>query len=288
LGSYTLHLDQSRNYEVDEWVSLTAAKVVEKIEGADDHKGHLHFRLWFRTPTPEIHTDPLGKSFHFFKNGLKDKMQTGDCILFSGSEVISGIIKQFMHTPYSHCGLILRMEDKEGKEEVFVVEADWDTGDYYDEKEEIYGITINLYDKRMESYVGDVIWHCPLKQPLTKEKSQKVIEFVKEKKKNKCKYDMFQGLKMMACLKNKPCSNAVFCSELVAFAMNIAETIPSTINCSEQDPYMVSKLSCYDNGQYPRTMLRYQVEVDAAKMSSTSITEITELIPNPFKRKEKK
>eukprot|EP01103_Thecamoeba_quadrilineata_P005821 TRINITY_DN15571_c0_g1_i1.p1 TRINITY_DN15571_c0_g1~~TRINITY_DN15571_c0_g1_i1.p1 ORF type:complete len:382 (-),score=63.54 TRINITY_DN15571_c0_g1_i1:135-1259(-) len=287
LGSYTLQLKTTESYEADEWVVLTGSKVSEKVEGKTEAKGHVHYRLWYQKPLPEFHPDPLGNSFHFFKDH-KQKMNTGDCILFSGSETISGIIKQFMHTPYSHCGMILRMPDRDGKEEVFVCEADWDTGDYYDEKEEIYGITINLYDKRMESYVGDVIWHCPLKEPLNEEQSKKVIDFILERKKSKCKYDMFQGIKMMACLKNKPCSNAVFCSELVAFAMSIAGTIAPTVNCSEQDPYEVSKLPCYDHGQFPRTMLRYQVEVDAAKMSSTSISEFTDLLPkNPFSKKKK-
>jgi len=98
---------------------------------------------------------------------------------------------------------------------------------------------------------------------------------------------MLQGIKMMACLKNKPCSNAVFCSELVAFAALEGGAIDNTVNCSEQDPYMVSKLACFDEGQFPKTLLRYQLEVDSAKLSATSVSELTDLIPNPFKRSQK-
>jgi len=279
LGEVTVNLaDVPLGQLKDQWMDLVENKEYKsKIKVS----GKVHFRIYHGLNLPALQAESMGKSFFLF-DGQKELLKTGDCILFSGSEFVSGVIKKFLHTPYSHCGLVLRMKDTTKtpipeEEEVFVAEADWDDGDYFNKDEKIYGIAINRFEDRMKDYSGDVIWHCPLKKPLNPEQCEKVRQFILASKQKKVKYDLFQGLKMMACFKNKESSNSVFCSELVAFALKEAGVLPETVNCSEQNPYDVAKLEVYD-GQYPKTILRYQVEMDATKVSGAGLQEMKDLV----------
>jgi hypothetical protein len=287
LGEVTILLDTAKPQVIDQWLDLQPNyDLVDKHNKGHSHPlGKIHVRIYDRIPVPAVQDEPLGKSIFLYEEfPWRQELKTGDCILFSGSETVSGIIKKFMHTPYSHCGLVLRMKDPlTGKDdEVFVAEADWDDGDYL-AQESIYGIAINRFEDRMKTYVGDVIWHCPLIDPLNADEAKIVVDYVMDSKAKKVKYDMVQGLRMMAKIKNRESASSVFCSELVAFAAKKAKRTDPNLNCSEQDPYMVAKLPCFA-GQFPKTVLRYQVFVDRAKLQGAGISEIFELI-KPKKKK---
>jgi len=238
---------------------------------------------------PKIKPDPLGQSlFLHEETNWKEELKTGDCVLFSGSEFVSKIIKKLLHTPYSHVGMIVKMKDitktklEEQTEEIFVVEADWDDGDHFSDNA-IYGIVANKFEDRMKSYIGDVIWVAPLKQPLSENQCKAIVDYVWECKNTRVKFDMSQGLKLSLHVQNVESPKSVFCSEFVAFALKKAGVIGEDVNPSNQDPYMVSKFPCFEHGQYPKTVLRYQVHVDEAKLKGSSLTEIKELIQEGVK-----
>jgi uncharacterized protein YbaR (Trm112 family) len=271
MGRLDLSLKGTEGQVIDRWIEL---------EPLNEGRGKIHLRVYNEVALPELKGEELGKSLFLFEDHALDKFQTGDCILYSGSELISGVLKRFMHSPYSHCGIILKMKDpldpNATEESVFIAEADWDDGDHFGD-ESIYGIVINLMKDRMKDYAGDVIWHCPLKNALQPDQQKKVIDFVLKCKKEKAKYDISQGVKMMMNFKTREDAKSVFCSELVSFALKEAGVVPATLNCSLQNPFMVSKFDCY-LGEHPTTVLRYQVLVDKDKVKGAGFKEVLDLL----------
>uniref|UniRef100_A0A6M3J9D6 Putative peptidase n=1 Tax=viral metagenome TaxID=1070528 RepID=A0A6M3J9D6_9ZZZZ len=76
---------------------------------------------------------------------LRSKMATGDCILWSGSGIISGLIKWKTKSKISHASLVVRLKKYEGlKDRVFLVEA------------LPSGLELRLLSERAHSYKGSV------------------------------------------------------------------------------------------------------------------------------------
>jgi len=278
---------ETRHKETDTWIALDETEISKHkhLKGAQElttswpKLGLLHVRIYDGIDYPIPQDEPVGKSIFFFQ-GYEEHLKTGDCILYSGLEMISSLIKTRFDTPYSHCGMILKMKNPitgEGPEEIYVCEADWDDGDFM-EKEEVYGIIVNKFADRMKAYSGSAIWLCPLKEPLSDDENKRVIDLVLGMKKSKVKYGLFTGIKMMAHLgaKNKEGGKAVFCSELVAYAMKQVGRCPDSLNSANAQPYDVAKLDCYE-GQFPKTLLRYQVAIDQEKVRGAGFSEILEL-----------
>jgi len=261
--------------------------------------GKVHVRIYNGISHPVPEPDPLGDSIFFWKEdaeAIKNSLHTGDCILYSGSEVISGYIKKRFDTPYSHCGIVLRMPDprpgKEGKEDVFIAEADWDDGDYLNTEKSIFGIVVNKFEYRLEHYAGNAIWHCPLTTRLTPEESKRVCDFVLDMKKGQTSYAIHKGVMMVFGLggraqdEEKPAS--VFCSELVARALKFITRIKQEFISANADPYTVSKLDCYALGPFPKVCLRYQTRVDPSRVSEAGTSELFDLLPWGGKKEDKK
>jgi len=257
------------------------------------HLGKLHLIIFNGMSHPEPEPDPLGSSLYFWKGEalqtLKKSLKTGDCLLFSGSELVSFAIKWRFGTPYSHCGLILRMPDTTHgmKEEVFVAEADWGDKDYFDPKKETFGIILSKFEDRIHEYSGNAIWYCPLKSPLSSPENVLVCEFALKMRDDAVKFGIVHGIEMSVglgkMLKDEKTPLSVFCSEFVARALQAVGRIPLSLLARNSDPYDVVKCDCYDNGMFPKVCLRYQVAVDPAKISASGLSEIMELFQRPPK-----
>jgi len=275
---------------IDLWLDLKANEKWEPSWLAkDSFLGKLHVRIYNGVAHPIPQPDPLGESIYLFDDAMAD-MKTGDCILYSGSEVISDLIKKKFDSPYSHCGIVLKMQDplkkgtpEEHNEEVFIAEADWDDGDYLDKSHSVFGIVLNKFPDRMKAYAGNVIWHCPLVQPLSKEENKSLCEFVMEKKAAKASYAVSKGIYMMVGLGGKMNAEAdkdnaaVICSELVALALKHVKKIDDAFQSSNADPYTVASLKVYD-GKFPKRILRYQTKVDLERVAAAGSSEIWDLI----------
>jgi len=255
----------------DAWLDLTMKRQVV---------GHLHVRIYPpQLPRPVFHEESMGQSLFLFDEA-EAKMKTGDMIIYSGSEFVSGVIKKRLHMPYSHVGLVLRMCDPlhPGEEpQVFLAEADWDDGDYLTPDEGVCGIIFNQFQTRMRKYAGDVIWHCPLREALTAEEEQQMIQYAMRKKREKVVFNLKAGAKIFFGLKNTECKDALFCSEFVAYALQTVGRMDAAVNCSAQTPFSLSLQPCYDCAR-PSTCLRYQVEVDQAKIDAAGSQEIEEML----------
>jgi len=275
---------------IDEWLDLKKNDKGDPTWLKEDAVlGKLHVRIYNGVPHPIPQPDPLGESIYLFDDAMPH-MKTGDCILYSGSEVISDLIKKKFDSPYSHCGIVLKMPDplkkgtpEENNEEVFIAEADWDDGDYLDKQHAVFGIVLNKFQDRMKAYAGNVIWHCPLVAPLTPANNKLVCEFVMEKKKAKSSYAVGKGFYMMVGLGGKmnaeadKDNTAVICSELVALALKHVQIIDKDFQSSNADPYTVASLAIYE-GKFPKRILRYQTKVDPERVAAAGAGEIWDLI----------
>jgi len=289
LPAHNPSLHRSANV-IDSWFDLVpnSAGLPHIPEHSEFRLGKIHLIIYNGVSHPVPQPDPLGSSFFFWQDEgshIKDSLKTGDCILYSGSEMISGVIKTRFGTPYSHCGMILKMPDPHpemgGKVDVFVAEADWDDGDYMNPEKSVFGIIVNKFEDRMKAYSGNVIWYCPLKEALSPADDKIVCDEVLKMKEEHMKYAIKHGIQMIAGIggllhdKDKPA--AVFCSELVARVLKVVKRIPLEFLARNADPYQVAKCSCYDHGQFPKYVLRYQVQVDPSKIKAAGLSEVTEL-----------
>jgi hypothetical protein len=284
LGEVSIILTGTEKRVINEWFTLQPN--AEK-HGGDNVSGQIHLMIYNDHPLPTRIPDNVGGVSMYWYREHWDNIKSGDVLLYSGSEWISYSIKTLMHTPYSHVGIAIRMVDPKKKQqstssessssassselsssseeqeqqekELFLIEADWDDQDYLI-NEEVYGIIVNRFEERMHNYEGDVIWHCPLKQPLSEEEEDTLAAYLMDLKAKKVKFDMKQGLKLMAHIKNKEDGKAMFCSELVSAALKVVERVPPTVNSSNMSPFQVAKLDCIQ-GVMPVNILRYQVVV---------------------------
>lgn len=185
----------------------------------------------------------------------RPQMQTGDAIAFSGTSGFSDMIKWATRSPYSHVGIILKSDLGGGfGETVFLVESTTETNQRdFEGKQVIKGVQIHFLSKRLETYPGSV-WWVPLKNRLSEGGRAEMERWLRQTRNQKVLYDYVQiygaGLDMFDRygLQNDPDFTTLFCSELVAKALQIAGAIDEpNLNPSEQTPRDVVHLPCFQS-----------------------------------------
>jgi hypothetical protein len=95
------------------------------------------------------------------------------------------------------------------------------------------------------------VWWAALKQPLNPTALSAMQQWLLEVERRRIPYDFVQAIGAgfdlfdRWGLENQADDSALFCSELVTRALQIAEVIPPEINASEQTPLNVMQLSCF-------------------------------------------
>ncbi|HIK12695.1 MAG TPA: hypothetical protein IGS52_20955 [Oscillatoriaceae cyanobacterium M33_DOE_052] len=185
----------------------------------------------------------------------RPQMQTGDAIAFSGTSGFSELIKWATRSPYSHVGIILKSDLGEGfGETVFLVESTTETNQRdFEGKQVIKGVQIHFLSKRLETYPGSV-WWVPLKNRISPDGLAQMASWLRQTHNQKVPYDYVQiygaGLDMFDRygLQNDPDFSTLFCSELVAKALQIGGAIVDpNFNPSDQTPGDVVLLPCFQN-----------------------------------------
>lgn len=151
---------------------------------------------------------------------VRDLIQTGDVIAFSGRGLFSQIIKLRINCPISHVGIVVRSNDTTGlfADSVLLLESTTLTkGLDADGMDVIKGVQMRWLSQVVESYDGDVSIY-QLKNYPTPENEKKMIDWLREKKFQKTAYDYKQiaylGFKTKNLKDNE--NSTLFCSELVA------------------------------------------------------------------------
>lgn len=105
---------------------------------------------------------------------------------------------------------------------------------------------------RIDTFDGEVAW-LPLQKPMEEYQKFNMIKWLKEQHKRKVKYDNLGAIgagsdlfDWIPGIANEPDFSTLFCSEMVAAALQIAGAIDNSLNPSEMTPADILKLKCFE------------------------------------------
>lgn len=172
---------------------------------------------------------------------IREELNTGDVITFSGKSHVSNGIKRFTDSDISHVGMVLKKGIVEGKKRVFLIEStslenlpDVFTG------QKFQGVQVQYLSDRIKDYDGQVYLR-KLKKPLTDGQKAQLIIFLMIQHKAKKEYDTIgaigAGIDIFDfLLSNVDNYDEFFCSELVAAGFKHIGLLPESYKASEATP----------------------------------------------------
>lgn len=177
---------------------------------------------------------------------IREQIQQGDLIAFSGKGHVSELIKLFTLSSVSHVAIVMKGKIKNintGKEIIVndIIESTTLNG--------FAGVCINRLSKRLKNYNGEV-WWLPLSDIVRKKMDFEIFyDWLKNQKKKL--YDSWQaiGAGFDFIPENKEDFDKFFCSELVAGALEKSGATPN-INCSEVTPIELCRWNIYKENYY--------------------------------------
>ena len=188
-------------------------------------------------------------------NEIREQIQQGDVIAFSGKGHVSELIKLFTLSSVSHVAIV--MKDKELTSEGVLITVnniiESTTLDGF------AGVAVNKLSKRLKHYNGES-WWLPLNDTIRQKIDFDVFYNWLKNQKRKL-YDSWQaiGSGFDFIPDNKEDFNKFFCSELVAAALEKSGGIPDT-NCSEITPGELCRWNIYQEDYYQLSGERKEIK----------------------------
>ncbi len=179
-------------------------------------------------------------------------MKTGDVIAFSGKGKVSQIIKWKTNSQFSHVGIIMNTHMQGGVGEAVLLFESTAFSYIPDDatKEIINGVQMHFLSRRIESYAGNA-WWLPLKEKMAEYQEFNMQKWLRNVHESRVKYDAVGAIgagedlfDWIPGIENEPDFSSLFCSELVAKALQVAGVISEDINPSEQTPADIAKFGC--------------------------------------------
>ena len=170
---------------------------------------------------------------------VREEMQIGDVIAFSGRGGFSKLIKHVTHSNISHVGTILNSSFIQNISLVQIIEST----SFAKGKA---GVVFNRMSEHIKNYKGEIYW-LPLKVSIRKHFDiLKFISFIFAQQGKD--YDMPQALgsAIDLIMDNREDLDKLFCSELVTAGFE-AGGILRNINASEQTPRDVINFDLYED-----------------------------------------
>jgi hypothetical protein len=183
---------------------------------------------------------------------LCQRIKPGDVIIFSADDVPSKVVKWATRSPYVHVAIALSVDAScQSDYSVLIAEAHVDARlpSVRTEKRGL-GVQIQWLTKRLDSYRG-LAWWAELRHPLAPEAVQRMQTWLKAIELEQIPYDFVQaiaaGIESATPLDlvTPMDESALFCSELVVYALQIAGAIAPTTNPAEQTPADVVQFPCF-------------------------------------------
>lgn len=154
------------------------------------------------------------------KVSMYEQMKSGDLVVFSGSCNLSDLISRATDSPYTHVGIVLRVNDM-----VCILESNTaaDSPDVL--SLQVHGGVIirDLKHVVEDSKCGpdpEKVWWAPRTEPLTEEQEEKLTTFALGIQGRPYDYiqaalSPFDGLDALMCRNEEESRSKLFCSELV-------------------------------------------------------------------------
>jgi hypothetical protein len=200
----------------------------------------------FQPPQP---SDPL---LSITYQALCKHIKIGDVITFTGTDFPSEVVKIATQSIYVHVAIVHSVDPQVPPENaILIAESHVDrslpsvgTG------KRALGVQFQWLFNRLAQYPGQA-WWTPLKTSLTPESIAKLQVWLQTIESQEIPYDFIQAVSAGMAqvksikLKNDPDFSALFCSELVTRALQIAGAIDVTLNPSEQTAADVMQFPCF-------------------------------------------
>ncbi|MEQ9356265.1 MAG: hypothetical protein RLP97_13155 [Coleofasciculus chthonoplastes F2-STO-03] len=192
-------------------------------------------------------------SIHEYES-VRDRIKTGDVIAFSGRLCISHLNQWVTQSPYSHVAMVLEVEmgGGFGKSVLIIESAAPQTERDPIGRKAIKGVQINWLSRRLDMYKGKA-WWLPLQEPIAPDQLLKMQMWLRQTYNERRPFDTLQAAKAGVILLNrlglgnKLDLSALFCSELVTAALQIADVVDPYINPSKQTPADVVNFPCFSH-----------------------------------------
>jgi hypothetical protein len=188
---------------------------------------------------------------HYFPlyEAVRHHIKVGDVIAFGGKDLGSGVVKLATKSHYSHVGIVFKVHQSGvSGDSVLMAESHIDTtlpsvgtGD------RIAGVQFQWITGRLAVSSGQA-WWVPLQKALGRGAIAQMQAWLTEVEAQKTPYDWEQAVGAGVDLpnfRNRPDFSALFCSELVTKALQLARVVPSQLNPSEQTPANVLQFPCW-------------------------------------------
>jgi hypothetical protein len=182
-------------------------------------------------------------------DAVRDDINTGDIILFSGKSRVSSIIKLFSRSPWSHVGMAVRMaSDQDVASDLVLLWESTMLSDIpdFDTHNAVKGVRLVVLSETVKKYGGTIALRH-LQTDRTPEMLQKLWKFRDEARGRpyeentleliKSAYDGLGGENSCEDL------SSLFCSELVAATYQAMGLLPSKPVASEYTPHDFSTLA---------------------------------------------
>jgi ASC-1-like (ASCH) protein len=183
---------------------------------------------------------------------IRAQIKTGDVIAFSGNDIPSTVVKLGTQSCYVHLAIVLSVNQISSfGDSVLIAESHIDTSlPSVGTDETILGVQHQWLSQRLASSPG-LAWWAALETPLSDEGMLKMQTWLREIEQQRIPYDFVQAVgSAIDCWDSIGLTNCtnydyLFCSELVARALQLAGVIDDSINASEQTPLDVMGFPCF-------------------------------------------
>jgi len=145
-------------------------------------------------------------------SNIKNKLDTGDLLLFSSNDYIGRVIRKFSNSYFSHCGIVVKQSDK-----LYILECDMDNShDYLSNKSNKNGAHILDLDEKINDYTGNIFGYCKLNNNFNENKLKNIIHNIRDVQFNNNLIAMYNSVIKNVFLSNFFISDSkMFCSEFV-------------------------------------------------------------------------
>jgi hypothetical protein len=173
-------------------------------------------------------------------------LKIGDVITFSGLDIPSDVVKLATKSRYVHVAIAHSTDPQATPHQaILIAESHIDfslpsvgTG------KRIIGVQFQWLFDRLAQTSGKA-WWTPLKTPLSEKQIANMQIWLQTIESQRVPYDFVQAIGVGIAFKNQPDDSALFCSELVTCALQIAGAIDPNINPAAQTPATVMQFPCF-------------------------------------------
>ncbi|MGI0490654.1 hypothetical protein ACN4EG_02480 [Alkalinema pantanalense CENA528] len=182
---------------------------------------------------------------------LQLTIQPGDVLVFSGSDIPSNVVKIATQSDHVHVAIVFSVDrtNDEG-DNILIAESHIDTSlPSVGTGQQNFGAQLQWLSHRIAASQTPARW-AALHPPLTESEILHLQSWLWEIEQQKIPYDFVQaigaGMDVMdeICGGNVQDLSALFCSELVTYALQRVHRIDASINPSEQTPADVMQFPC--------------------------------------------